>query len=167
MGNALNRIEIKRENLYPSIFVVIASMCIEEMIDRLGNTLKKHPKTTFVAGQWDPAKVYPMAKNKLWIMVSEGDLIAFPGMNAITATLEKAGAKISRATWNGQSSAEEFASEVSKMVAEGSNINYTMFKKGIVVPAEMTDNGGSNHVCTWRIAYAIEGVRDWLFTHKK
>jgi hypothetical protein len=44
---------------------------------------------------------------------------------------------------------------------------YTVLKKGTVVPAGMTDDGGSNHICTWRIAYTIEGVRDWLFTQKK
>jgi predicted peptidase len=120
-----------------------------------------------VAGQWDPTKVSPMAKDKLWIIVSEGDQKAFPGMNAITATLEKEGAKISRATWNGQSSVAEFASDASKMIAEGNEIKYTVLKKGTVVPAGMADDGGSNHICTWRIAYTIEGVRDWLFMQKK
>jgi len=120
-----------------------------------------------VAGQWDPMKASPLAKDKLWIIVSEGDLKAFPGMNAITATLEKEGAKISRATWNGQSSAAEFASDVSKMITEGNNIKYTVLKKGTVVPADQIDDGGSNHICTWRIAYTIEGVRDWLFTQVK
>lgn len=120
-----------------------------------------------VAGQWDPTKVSPLAKDKLWIIVSEGDLKAFPGMNDITATLEKAGAKVSRAIWNGQSSAAEFASDVSKMNAEGNDIKYTVLKKGTVVPSGMTDDGGSNHICTWRIAYTIEGVRDWLFTQAK
>lgn len=88
-------------------------------------------------------------------------------MNAITATLEKEGAKISRAKWNGRLSATEFASEVSKMIAKGNDIKYTVLKKGTVVPAGMTDDGGSNHICTWRIAYTIEGVRDWLFAQKK
>lgn len=64
-------------------------------------------------------------------------------MNAITASLEKAGAKISRATWNGQSSAAEFASDVGKMIAEGNNIKYTVLKKGTVVPAGLTDDGGN------------------------
>jgi predicted peptidase len=31
----------------------------------------------------------------------------------------------------------------------------------------MTDDGGSNHICTWRIAYSLEGVRGWLFNQKK
>lgn len=120
-----------------------------------------------VAGQWDPAKVAPLADDKLWIIVSEGDLKAFPGMNAITGTLEKAGAKISRATWNGQSSPAEFAAAVRDMMAEGSNIKYTVLKKGTVVPAGVTDDGGSNHIYTWKIAYTIEGVRDWLFAQVK
>jgi predicted peptidase len=53
------------------------------------------------------------------------------------------------------------------MIAEGNNIKYSVLKKGTVVPAGMNDDGGSNHVCTWRIAYNIEGVRDWLFMQKK
>jgi len=120
-----------------------------------------------VAGQWDAAKVAPMANDKLWIIVSEGDQKAFPGMNAITTALEKEGAKVSRATWSGLSTPAEFAAEVSKMVAEDSNIKYTALQKGTVVPAGQTDDPGSNHINTWRIAYTIEGVRDWLFTQTK
>lgn len=120
-----------------------------------------------VAGQWDPSKISPLAKDKLWILVSEGDLKAFPGMNAITNTLEKQGSKISRATWDGRASTEEFVSDVNKVLAEHSDIQYTVLKKGTVVPEGMADDGGSNHICTWRIAYTIEGVRDWLFTQVK
>jgi predicted peptidase len=120
-----------------------------------------------VAGQWNPTKVAPLAKDKLWIIVSEGDEKAFSSMNAITATLEKDGAKISRATWNGRASAAEFASDVSKMIAEGSNINYTVLKKGTVVPEGESDTPINNHMSTWKIAYNIEGVRDWLFKQVK
>jgi len=120
-----------------------------------------------VAGQWDPTVVSPLAKDKLWIIVSEGDVKAFPGMNAITASLEKAGAKISRATWNGQASAAGFAANVSKMIAEDTDIKYSVLKKGTVVPVGLKDDGGNNHRHTWQIAYTIEGVRDWLFTQEK
>jgi predicted peptidase len=75
-----------------------------------------------VAGQWDPTKVKPLAKDKLWIVVSQGDLKAYPGENAITAAL---------------------------------------------VPAGQRDDGGSNHINTWRIAYTIEGIRDWIFKQHK
>ena len=120
-----------------------------------------------VAGQWDPTVVAPLAQDKLWIVVSAGDLKAFPGMNAITAVLEKEGAKVSREMWNGQSTATEFAFLVNKMMAEGNPIKYSVFQRGTVVPAGMNDDGGSNHICTWRIAYTIEGIRDWLFSQKK
>ena len=120
-----------------------------------------------VAGQWDRAKVAPLAKDKLWIIVSEGDAKAFPGMNDITAYLEKEGAGVSRATWNGRADAGEFASDVARMMAEGNPIKYAVLRKGTVVTAGLTDDAGSNHICTWRIAYTIEGVRDWLFAQKK
>ena len=29
------------------------------------------------------------------------------------------------------------------------------------------DDPGSNHMNTWRIAYHIEGLRDWLFSQEK
>jgi predicted peptidase len=115
-----------------------------------------------VAGQWDPALVAPLANDNLWIVVSEGDLKAFPGMNAITAALEEEGTKVSRATWSGRATAAEFAAGVERMLAEGNHIMYTVLRKGTVAAAGMEDDGGSNHVCTWRIAYQIEGIRDWL-----
>jgi len=117
-----------------------------------------------VAGQWDATKMSVLTKANMWIVVSEGDQRAFPGMNASMAALEAAGAKISRATWNGRASVEEFALDVSKMIAEGNNIKYTVLKKGTVVPEGLPDDGLNNHIYTWPIAYAIEGLRDWLFT---
>lgn len=107
-----------------------------------------------VACQWDAAKVTPMAKDNLWIIVSEGDSKANPGMVAITDALKKQGATVSKATWSAESSAVEFANDVSNMLAAGSNINYTVFKNG-------------NHRYTWQCAYTIEGVRDWLFKQVK
>lgn len=120
-----------------------------------------------VAAQWDAAKVAPMAKNKVWIVVSEGDEKAYPGMNAVTAALEKHGAKIARKTWSGLSDAAKFDAEVKAMRSRNANINYTVLQKGTVVPAGQTDNTGANHVNTWRIAYTIEGIRDWLFEQRR
>jgi predicted peptidase len=117
-----------------------------------------------VAGQWDATKMSVLTKANIWVIVSEGDRKAFPGMNASMAALEAAGAKISRATWDGRASAEEFALDTSEMIAEGNNIKYTVLAKGTVVPEGLPDNARNNHVHTWPIAYRIEGLRDWLFT---
>jgi len=120
-----------------------------------------------VAGQWDASKVFPMVDDKLWIVVSQGDERAYPGMNAITDTLAKRGTTISKAVWNGRATPQEFTADVNDMLSKGTNINYTALRKGTVVSPGMRDDGGSNHICTWRVAYTIEGIRDWLFQQQK
>jgi predicted peptidase len=120
-----------------------------------------------VAGQWDAKLVAPLASDKLWIMVAEGDVKAFPGQNAITAELEQHGAKVARATWDGRWSATEFAKAVALIEAQNAPINYTVLAKGSVVPPGQNDNPGGNHINTWRIAYTVEGIRDWLFRQHK
>ena len=116
-----------------------------------------------VACQWDPALVSPMASDKLWIVVSQGDSKAYPGQNAITAALEKEGAKVSRAVWDGTSTAPQFHADVTTMASQGAAINYAALKQGTVVPPSQAGNPGGDHHNTWRIAYTIEGVREWIF----
>lgn len=115
-----------------------------------------------VACQWDSALVGPLARQKLWVMVSEGDAKAFPGQNAIMEIIEAAGTPVSRASWDGTSTAEQFASLVAAQAEAGTPVNYTVLRKGTVVPAGQTDDPGSNHINTWRIAYDIPGIRDWI-----
>jgi predicted peptidase/TPR repeat protein len=116
-----------------------------------------------VAGQYDAQQVAPLAKQNLWIMVSAGDIQALPGMNAVTATLERNGAKVSRAVWDGKSTADELAFQVAAMRASDSTVKYTMLQRGTVVAAGASDDPPHNHMGTWAIAYSIEGIRDWLF----
>lgn len=120
-----------------------------------------------VAGQWDATRMSVLAKANMWVVVSERNPRAFQGMNASMAALEAAGAQVSRATWNGRASPEEFAIEVRKMIAEGNNIKYVVFAEGTVVPEGLADDHRNNHIYTWRVAYTIEGLRDWLFTQVK
>jgi predicted peptidase len=120
-----------------------------------------------VAGQWDPSVMAPMAKDKLWVLVAQGDQKASAGMNAAMDVWSAAGASISRAVWNGQASAEEAAANVAAMTAENSNIKYVQFANGTVVPENQSASSNANHISTWRIAYNIEGVRDWLFKQVK
>jgi predicted peptidase len=119
-----------------------------------------------VAGQWNPETMAKkLAHHKMWILVSEGDAKAFPGMNAVTEALEKAGAKVGRYWWDGKSSAEEAAKAVEAALTEECNIRYTVFQDSSVVPSwkEHSDN----HMSTWPVAYAIKGVRDWLLAQTK
>lgn len=121
-----------------------------------------------VACQWDPTVVAPMAKNKIWITVSTGDEKAFPGMNAITDTLKKNGAKVAYGSWKGTYSSEEFIKAVKEMEKENANVNYSTLEKGTVIPKDVVETSkGGEHIYTWTIAYNIEGIRDWLFSQSK
>lgn len=121
-----------------------------------------------VACQWDPTVVAPMAKNKIWITVSTGDEKAFPGMNAITDTLKKNGAKVAYGSWKGTYSSEEFIKAVKEMEKENANVNYSTLEKGTVIPKDVVETSkGGEHIYTWTIAYNIEGIRDWLFSQNK
>ncbi|MFB9121451.1 prolyl oligopeptidase family serine peptidase [Bergeyella porcorum] len=120
-----------------------------------------------VAGQWNPDLVAPIAKKKLWIMVSVDDLGAFPGENAITKRLEKEGAKISRAWWNATWNTNEYRFAYDKIVAENNPIKYTVFEKGTVFLPGADTAGASGHRNTWRVAYSIEPIREWLFEQRK
>lgn len=121
-----------------------------------------------VACQWDPNVVAPMSKNKIWITVSTGDEKAFPGMNTITDTLKKNGAKVAYGSWKGTYSSEEFTKAVKEMEKENANVNYSTLEKGTVIPKDVVETSkGGEHIYTWTIAYNIEGVRDWLFSQSK
>jgi predicted peptidase len=118
-----------------------------------------------VAGQWDPALVKPLASKNLWILVSQDDDKAWPGENAITDVLFREGAKISRAVWDGTWSGEQFREAFEKTDAERSPINFVAFRQGTVIPPGQSSAGASGHRNTWRLAYSIPEIREWLFRH--
>lgn len=118
-----------------------------------------------VAGQWDPSLVKPLAHKKLWILVSQDDDKAWPGEQAIVEVLSKQGAKISRAIWDGEWSSTEFKTAFDKIDAENSPINFVAFRQGTVIPKGESSAGASGHRNTWRIAYSIEPIREWIFRH--
>jgi len=121
-----------------------------------------------VAGQWDPQKMADAySGNKYWILVSEHDAKAFPGMNAVTEAIEKTGVQIARYRWDGKAPAEELTRLAREAMKEDYNVRYTVFNGSTVVPEWEDDNPGSNHVCTWPVAYPITGLKEWLFSHSK
>jgi predicted peptidase len=120
-----------------------------------------------VAGQWDPQATSVLRDKKMWIVVSEGDFRAFPGMNASIEVWEKEGAKVTRGRWSAREPRDVQAANVAKMAAEQNNIMYTTFIKGTTLPPELENSGSQEHMTSWRFAYAIPSIRDWLFEQKK
>lgn len=122
-----------------------------------------------VAGQWDPVKCgIAMAKANLWILVSSNDKKAHPGMDAVTMAIVDNGGKVARFLWDG-SKDKSYLNECAKMAITDSpsaNVKYTLFEGSTVVPEGMDNNPGADHVNTWRVAYQIDAVRDWLLNIK-
>lgn len=121
-----------------------------------------------VAGQWSPER---MAKSctdsKLWILVSQNDAKAFPGMNAVADALSDAGVKVGRYLWNAKSTPAEFDALAADALADDVQIRYTVFQGSSVVPEGRDEGPGADHVCTWPVAYEIESVKEWLFAQKR
>ncbi|WP_314392700.1 alpha/beta hydrolase-fold protein [Leptotrichia shahii] len=120
-----------------------------------------------VACQWDPKEVSTMAKNNLWIIVSTGDVKAYPGMNAITSELIKRGAAVAKDTWRADYTDAQFLEGARKVIAQKSNIKYTTLEKGTNPYLPKDANPGSEHSGTWKIAYNIPGIKDWMFLQAK
>ncbi|MFI6625829.1 twin-arginine translocation signal domain-containing protein [Streptomyces sp. NPDC050528] len=112
-----------------------------------------------VAGQWPADQAKPLAKKKLWIVVSQDDDKSYSGENAITKVIKAQGTAVGTAVWNGRSTGAQFAADVRSLKAQKALVNYASFKTGTVVPAGSTT---SAHMATWQVAYTIPGIRDWV-----
>jgi predicted peptidase len=122
-----------------------------------------------VSGQWNPETMAAtLAKKNLFIALSEGGPREFPGMNAVTAALEAAGANVARAYLNARKGKEELNTDVNELIATGANILYAIYEAKTALP----DDGKvylrmAHHHRGWEITYGIEAIRDWLFSQVK
>jgi len=117
-----------------------------------------------VAGQWPSDVAAPLADKKLWIVVSQDDAKAFPGENAVTQVIKDQGTEVATGVWDGQSTDAQFAADVRHLKAQQAPVNYTSFQAGTTVPA---GSSTSAHMGTWRIAYSIPGIRDWIMRQSR
>ncbi len=119
-----------------------------------------------VAGQWDAEKMAgKCTKCKFWILVSEHDARAFPGMNAVTGALEAKGVNIGHYWWDAKESFEQLTEHAYEAMKDDVDMRYTVFYGDSVVPANVYPHGGSNHTSTWNVVYYIKGVKEWLFSN--
>lgn len=112
------------------------------------------------AGQWSPERMKACRNSSLWVLVSEDDIKAFPGMNAVMNAIESTGAAVSRGVWDAK------APDLDRLIqaqAPESHIHYTVFQGSSVVPPEEPAHPGTNHEYTWRVVYRIDGLKEWLF----
>lgn len=123
-----------------------------------------------VGGQWNPETMVKCVNKNLWITVAEGDEKAFPINNQVTENMEKAGAKIGRYRWDAKKSPKELDEDVKEALKDDCNIRYTVFEGDSVLPDEIDPHLPlplQFHTNTWRVAYTIQGLRDWLLSMTK
>ena len=118
------------------------------------------------SGQWEPTVTGPLAKMNIWISVAEGDMRAYPGMNAITEYLQTKGATVTKDYISARSTDAQLDFKVKEMLAKHTNINYLILSD--VVPNALSNmRGAPDHMCSWLTTYSIEAIRDWLFSQRK
>lgn len=120
-----------------------------------------------VAGQWDPQRMVRAKHNNFWIVVSEYDRKAFPGMNAVVEAFEAAGEIVAKGIIDSAGSLEQMEQEVLQVRQEGRHINYTYITGEALIPKGVNARPGAFHENTWRLVYQIEALRDWLFEQKR
>lgn len=111
-----------------------------------------------VAGQWDAEAMTVLSDAKMFIIVSRGDPKAFPGMNESLEKMKEHGAQIQYAAWD-QDGGVVPEEQVEELRSRPGNIHYAVLK------TEKRDV--SCHMDTWKVAYGVEGARDWLFEQSK
>ena len=50
--------------------------------------------------------------------------------------------------------------------SQNCNLNFTWFEGRSVIPDGMEVHGGMHHICTWKKAYDIKALREWLFEQR-
>lgn len=124
-----------------------------------------------VAGQWDVEKVAPMARTKQFILVSEDDPKAFPEQNKIVEELALNGAMVQKALLpDGNGDLAQVNQAVEQLLEREGNIYY-MTIKSQTLPDQVrelnTKSPAQAHIGTWKIAYDIEAIKEWLVSQKK
>lgn len=117
----------------------------------------------YVAGQWDVTVMENLLEQTFWILCSEADMKAPAQNDKAMERLEELGAKISRDRWYGNATETQKKENVEKILADGNNKMYVKFVNHTVMPDDIPYRPADEHMYTWKVAYLIEGVRDWLF----
>ncbi|MCD7834049.1 MAG: hypothetical protein LUH00_08690 [Lachnospiraceae bacterium] len=123
-----------------------------------------------VAGQTDSAytdSIAQLSTQNIWMICSEGDARAYPGMTEITEAVEAAGTEVTIAQWAATLTDEEQEQLAAEQASAGTTINWTVFDANTVMRNDVTSTDATEHMNTWRVAYDLDTVREWLFEQTK
>ncbi|MCC8104928.1 MAG: hypothetical protein LIO99_02770 [Clostridiales bacterium] len=119
-----------------------------------------------VAGQTDSAytdSIAQLSTQNIWMICSEGDARAYPGMTEITEAVEAEGTEVTIAQWAATLTDDEQEQMAAEQASAGTTINWTIFDANTVMRDDVTSTDATEHMNTWRVAYDLDTVREWLF----
>ncbi len=117
-----------------------------------------------VACQWGTEGMEVLADSNILYLVAGGDEKASPGQDAIKRLLESAGANITTGTIDATWSDVNINEYVQSALNQNNNLNFFKYEEGTIVKKTWFP---MEHMATWREAYKIEALRDWLFLQSK
>ncbi|MCD7735557.1 MAG: hypothetical protein LUI07_01080 [Lachnospiraceae bacterium] len=123
-----------------------------------------------VAGQTDSAytdSISQLSTQNIWMICSEGDARAYPGMTEITEAVEAEGTEVTIAQWAATLTDDEQEQMAAEQASAGTTINWTIFDANTVMREDVTSTDATEHMNTWRVAYDLDTVREWLFEQTK
>ncbi|MCC8071868.1 MAG: prolyl oligopeptidase family serine peptidase [Bacteroidales bacterium] len=120
-----------------------------------------------VACQWVVDQTAPLSNYSYWVTVSADDHKAFPTQNEMMEGLAKNGVMINRGLWDAKWGDEMMQFSFDDITSRPAQIYYTVYAPGTVFEPGQDTAGASGHMQTWRYAYTIDPIRDWLFTRHK
>lgn len=121
-----------------------------------------------VAGQADEEyvdKLQELSNQNIWMICSAGDERAYPGMTAIVEAVESCGTDVTIEQWSADLGDEEQEALALQMEKYGTSINWTVYDAGTVMEDDVEATAATEHMNTWRVAYDLDTIREWLFSN--
>ena len=125
---------------------------------------------TLVAGQADSAyedQLASLAKQNIWFICSEKDARSYPGITEIVEAVEGAGAEVTTSQWSAKLSDAEQEENAKEQEKAGTRINWTVFDGNTVMESNIESSDVTEHMNTWRVAYSLDTIREWLFAQTR
>lgn len=119
-----------------------------------------------LSGAWQ--KGFDALKNENVLFVcAEDDKESMQSIDNYISEMEKQGIPVSQTVVDLTSGNVNINKVAKKLVQTSSPILNLKLKSGSVIPANVDNNDLNAKAYTWRTAYGIESLREWLFNQKK
>lgn len=133
--------------------------------------MEQHPhhfaSALCLSAGWNAASSWnSLANENILFIAAQGDTSGAASVEDFIAKVQHAGAKVAQQEVSLNAKSKKINKRVMKLAATPGNIKYLKLVDG-VVPQGVTDNEIHNKQFTWRRAYLIDPVKEWLFAPNK